>query len=138
MEEKQNMSARWSNKANTIVIVLLFVGVFLYNMINPSDRVEVTVDDTDLILGGYEEITYRIPLDTIDSFTYVEEMEYPEESKSILCGTYSNEQWGQYILYVNGKVPACVVAEAESGTYMFNYESESTTKSLYEALLELL
>ncbi len=132
------MSEKKNNTANTIIIVLIFVGVFLYNVINPSNTVTIQVEDTDLILGGYEDITYRIPLDTIESFTYVEEMEYPEETKSVLYGAYSNEQWGEYILYVNGKVPSCIVAETENGTYVFNYENESTTESLCEALLELL
>lgn len=127
-----------SNIANTIILVVIFAGVFLYNMVNPSNMVTIQVEDTDLVLGGYEDITYSIPLDTINSFTYVEETEYPEETKSILHGTYSNEQWGEYILYVNGKVPSCIVAETKSGTYVFNYENESTTKSLYEALEELL
>lgn len=132
------MKQKKSNTANTIIIVLIFVGVFLYNIINPSDMVKIQVEDTDLILGGYEDITYSIPLDTIDSLTYQEEVEYPEETKSILCGAYSNEQWGEYILYVNGKVSACIVMETESGTYVFNYENASTTKALYDALLELL
>lgn len=127
-----------SNIANTIILVVIFVGVFLYNMINPSNVVTIQVEDTDLVLGGYEDITYSIPLDTINRFTYVEEVEYPEETKSILHGTYSSEQWGEYILYVNGKVSSCIVAETENGTYVFNYENESTTKSLCEALEELL
>lgn len=127
-----------SNIANTIILVVIFVGVFLYNMINPKDMVKIQVEGTDLILSGYEDIAYTIPLDTVDSFTYVEEMEYPEESKSVLHGTYSNEQWGEYILYVNGKVSSCIVAKTDGGTYVFNYESANTTKSLHEALLELL
>lgn len=131
------MNAKQNSVANTIIIVVIFVGVFLYNMINPQNTVAVTVDDANLVLSGYEEITYRIPLDTIESFTYVEEMEYPEESKSIIYGTYSNEQWGEYILYVNGKVSSCIVADTQSGTYVFNYENASTTKSLYDALLAL-
>lgn len=132
------MKQKKGNKANTIILVLIFVGVFLYNVVNPREMVTIQVEDTALILGGYEDITYEIPLDAINELSYVEEAEYPEESKSILHGTYSNERWGEYILCVNGKVPACIVMETERGTYVFNYDNENTTKALYEALLELL
>lgn len=132
------MSAKKSNIANTIIVIVIFVGAFLSNIINPKDTVAVYVEEDILVIEGVEDVSYRVPLDTIDSFTYVEEMQYPEDSKSIICGTYTNEQWGEYTLCVNGKVAACVVAEAENGTYMFNYEDASTTKSLCQALQELL
>ena len=127
-----------SNLANTVILIAIFVGVFLYNMVNPRDMVTFQVDESNLTLGGYEDIVYTIPLDTILGFTFVEEAQYPEETKSVLHGTYHNDQWGEHILYVNGKVSSCIVIESEHATYVFNYENESTTRSLYEALLELL
>ena len=131
METKKNI-------ANTVILIVIFAGVFLYNIINPSDMVEVYVESDVLVIAGLENVTYRIPVDTVDRFYYLEEMEYPEEAKSILCGTYSNETLGEYVLYVNGKIDACIVAETENGTYVFNYENASTTKSLCEALEELI
>lgn len=125
-----------SNRANILILVVIFVGVFLYNVINPGNSVEFQIDGEDIVLSGYEDVVYRFPLDSVESFTYVEEMEYPEGEK-VICGTYSSEQWGEYILYAYRKVDSCIVAQTESGVYLFNFESNDTTQSLYEALLKL-
>lgn len=135
MEEKKRKN---SNLVNMAIIVAIFVGVMIYNAVNPTQVVTIDVDETEIVLAGYEDVEYHIPLDRVERFTYVEDMEYPVETKGILCGTYHNEQWGDYVLYVNGKVSACIAAETENGVYVFNYENAATTQSLHEALVKLL
>lgn len=135
MEEKKRKN---NNVANLAIVVAIFVGVIIYNMVNPAQVVEIDVDETEIVLSGYEDAQYHIPLASVERFTYVEDMEYPEETKGVLCGTYHNEQWGDYVLYVNGKVSACIAAETENGVYVFNYENAATTQSLHEALEKLI
>lgn len=127
-----------SNRISTLIIVAIFVGVFLYNVFNPAGRVLLQVESDEIVLSGYEDVAYHIPLDSVESFTYMEDVEYPVETKKLICGTYSNEQWGDYVLYVSGRVSSCIVADTQNGVYVFNYESDATTKSLHEALVKLL
>lgn len=132
MREKRN---RW---ANWLIVAAIFVVVTLASILNPSDTVRASVKDDNLVLEGCKNVQYFIPLSTIDRVTCVEDPVYAADSKGVVCGTYTNDAWGEHILYVDTGIDACIVVESANGTYVFNVESEDTTKVFCEAFLEIL
>ena len=132
------MGEKRSRWANWIIIAAIFVGVTAVRFLNPSDTVMVGVKDDHLVLEGCKNVQYFIPMSTIERMTYEEDPMYAADTKGVVCGTYTSDDWGEHVLYVDTGIDACIVVESTNGTYVFNVESEDTTKAFYEAFLEIL
>ena len=136
MENKEAIEKKWVKRSNLIIILVIFIGVTLASILNPTHMVVARVENDVLILEGYEDTAFSISLDAIEDISYAESVNYGETTQDILCETGTNEQWGEYVLYVNTETAACVVIESKGITYLFNCVGEDITKDFYEALLE--
>ena len=132
------MKEKRSRKANWLLIAAIFVVVTVVSIVNPADTVVAYVEDQCLVLKGCQDVQYSIPLDSISRVVVVEEPEYAADGRGVVCGTYTNEAWGEHILYANLKIDACIVLESTNGTYVFNVESEETTRAFCQALGDIL
>lgn len=132
------MKGKTNRKTNWLLIVAIFVVVSVVSVVNPADTVRAFVENDHLVLEGCDDVQYFIPMDTIQQIALVEDAEYAVDGRGVVCGTYTNETWGEHILYANLKINACIVLESANGIYVFNVESEDTTKAFYEAFLEIL
>ena len=126
---------------NLWIVIGIFVVVTIFHIVNPSDMVVLRVEDNVLIMEGTNDVSYQVPIESIQSLEYVENPSYPENLQNpqkVVSGKFANEQWGEHHLCVFSEVPACVVAYAETGIYVFNCESEGTTKEFYNAMLKII
>ncbi len=64
------------------------------------------------------------------------EMISGEETWNIRSGTFRNSEFGEYELHVMHRLHNFIVVETDEGILAFNLESDKTTKSLYEYILE--
>lgn len=132
---------KWKNRINLIIMIAIFAGAIISALANPADRVAISFEENDLVIEGADEVVYKIPLDTIQEVTYVEDAEYAadvQEQQDVICGQYKNDRWGDHFLCVYAQLPACIVVDSQEGTYVFNYQNADTTKKFYDAFLEML
>lgn len=132
------MKEKINRKANWLLIIAIFVVVSVVSIVNPADSVVAFVDENHLVLDGCDDIQYYIPMDTIEQIVLVEDAEYAADGRGVVCGKYTNETWGEHILYANMKIDTCIVLKCTNGIYVFNIENKDTTKAFYEAFLEIL
>lgn len=132
------MGEKRSRCANWLIVAAIFVIVTVAGFLKPSDTVMASVKDDYLVLEGCKDVQYFIPMSTIERMTYKEDPMYAADIKGVVCGTYTSDDWGEHILYVDTGIDACIVVESTNGTYVFNVENEDTTKAFYEAFLEIL
>ena len=132
------MGEKRSRWANWLIIAALFVIVTVAGVLNPADTVMVGVKDDHLVLEGCKNAQYFIPMSTIERVAYAEDPAYAVDAEGVVCGTYTNEAWGEHVLYADVGVDACIVVKSANGTYVFNVENEDATKAFYEAFLEIL
>jgi len=132
------MKEKRRSKLNWLLVVVIFVVVSVVGLVNPPDAVRAFVENDHLVLEGCNDVEYFIPMDTIEQVTLVEDAEYAADGRGAVCGRYTNEIWGEHVLYVNMKIDACIVVESARGIYVFNVESKDTTKAFYEAFLKIL
>lgn len=93
-----------------------------------------------LVIGrsGYElPVTYE----EVTAIEYLKEMDYGNLIDGVddgkeKSGRWENDELGQYLLCVNAKVKPCIVLRTNEQTLVINYESEQSTRALYDALLE--
>lgn len=134
MSEKQK---KW---VNGLLIVGIFLVVTIFYVMNPSDRVTLRVEDGILSVEGAQDYSFRMPLEQIGRLELEEDAVYPDTGmdSDVLCGSFSDGTRGKYELCVYADVPVCMAAYTPDGTYVFNCEDADTTRSFYEALLELI
>lgn len=80
----------------------------------------------------YEKVTVIEYRGEIDYGTMIDGADDGKEKS----GRWENDEFGQYLLCVNAKVEPCIVLHTEEQTMVINYESEQSTRALYDALVE--
>lgn len=132
-------------KINLILTIILFAIIFLFLWKDDSKSVLLDFQDTALTLNAPADDAFSvtIPYAGIQSVDLISELAFGrctdgvdlEDRKN---GSWENSAYGDYTLCVYANVPVYIVLHTAQGVTVFNYESESTTQQLYEALLPYL
>ncbi len=126
---------------NIIIIALIFVVGFALS--RNSDSVTCEIDDDVLLISGLGDRAYSIPFDEILSVSFGENLDYGtlvdgDETDSYLSGTFNNELFGNYSLYVCKDNSAYIELDTNIGICVFNIEDEADTEDYCNALIDLL
>lgn len=143
-EKKENKYTMFGNKRNLIFIILIFVGVTIFFIINSSNNgfIPFTVKDDSFIISGSKEYSFTINIADVDTITLSEIPDMGEciedhSTRKYNCGTYKNDTYGTYEACLLKKIKRCIEITTKDGnTYVFNYESRTATEELYKAILE--
>ena len=130
----------WKKSVMTIVGWIAVIAVFSLFM-KPKANVSCAAEDGQLLVTGRSGYELTIVYDTLVSVEYFDEMEYGTmiegtDDKYEKSGLWENDELGQYLMCTSAKVDSCIVIETEEQVMVINYASETSTSSLYEALLE--
>lgn len=133
----------FGNKRNLIFIIVIFVGVTIYFIArNGSSPYSFSISDQTIKLAGSNDYSYSLPISSIKSMELTEIDDYGEAVKdasdrSHICGTYRNDQFGQYDLWVIKKISqVIVITDTDGHVLVINYENARSTQELYKALDE--
>lgn len=123
-------------------VVWLAVILILARTMKGEKSVGVTVEPDGLSFETDSGYASQLKWDEIQSLELKENISYGTlvdgvDSSKEKSGTWSSEEFGEYELFSNAKLQRCIVCRRESGQVIaFNFESEESTKSLYDAILE--
>lgn len=133
------------NIRNIIIIAAIFIGVTLYSIISGGDTMILDFTESTLTMHGVSDFTETMEYSDIESAEYMDSI--PEtgtmvsgyEKGQYSCGTWENEQYGTYRLFITDKAENCIKLTLTDGSIiLFNYIQTYHTQEVYEMLLEFL
>ncbi len=135
-------------KRNWIVIIVIIAAVTIFSIVNPGYGVTPNFGDVSLTINGPKDFSYTIQYEDIEEVFVDEEFEAGEkidggEEWGFRWGKWTNSKYGEYSVAMKpkwrliGGKPASVIVvktneDGKTGYYMFNVESDDTTKNLME------
>lgn len=100
--------------------------------------------DDILTLTGPRKTSVTVPYDDIESIELITLADPGEKidggsSRSYYWGTWKNEEYGEYKLFVNKRSPAAILVKTFAGDIIiFNQGDTVTTENTYKMFSELL
>ncbi len=141
--QKEYQRAKMTGWRDTIICALVIVAVILAKDAIVGGDFSPVLGETEfsimlpsgeqrtIVYEELESLEYR-EIDSIDRGELVE----GEEGRRCWSGVYHNEEYGEYEMYVLSRLDTCIVAHTTDRVYVFNMESDDTTKILYDFLLD--
>lgn len=123
------------------IIAAVFIGVTAYSLINQSainNRFAFSGEGGIILSdsqGGVTEISFA----DITSVALVDAPDYGEPVagntvNGVQEGLWQSDMFGEYIASVSKKITNCVVIRTNEATYVINFESNTATSAIYEAI----
>lgn len=128
---------------NVFFILLILAVVLFYTFSGGSVGASLDFGEEALTLSA-SNYDWAIPYDQIHSLELsalpnIGTMIEGSEKRTLCCGTWQNELWGDYALCVNPKISQCIVVTThDKGIYVLNYENSDSTQQLHKMFTELL
>lgn len=146
-EMKRNKFFGWRD----VVVCLLIVGVFLIfrdktgsflglggaglEPVLEETRFGITDTEGKTHFFGYAEAESIELFSDLKSFDKGEQVD-GTATRSLCSGTWRNSAFGEYQLHVQTKLKNYIVVHDAGGVLVFNFESDETTRSLYDYFME--
>lgn len=126
----------------TIIIWVAVVAVLSF-FLRPRPSVSAEALDGAIAITGKSGYTFTVQYEDITDIRYSADYDYGTciegtDSDAEMSGSWQNAELGEYNLCVDPDIGCCVIAWTGSGTYVFNYESESATEGLFEAIEKVM
>lgn len=136
------MTHRGRNLAIIIVVLVIF---YFVTPFRTGDSVSLNVKEGVLTVAGAEDFSFALDISQIIrmELTALTEAglatEDGGETRFLYWGVWENDLWGQYTLCASKQFNTIILITVADGQYFaFNYENNSTTEEMYQALLEYL
>lgn len=134
---KEKNSRMWASWIIWAVVILA-----LSRFMAGEQQVSVAVGTEGLSFKTESGYTSQLGWDDISAlevradFAYGTLVEGTDTDKE-KSGIWTNDALGEYELIAEAKISACIICSTRSGRVVaFNFESEESTRSLYEAIQE--
>lgn len=126
----------WKKNYLWSLAVLAVVAAYFF-FFNPGIRVQPGTDGLTVSAPKSESVT--VAYADVTSLTLVSQPDYGVgkpggHTGGCLYGQWENDAWGSYQLYVNKKVPLCVVIRTDKTVVSVNESSEQETRALWDML----
>lgn len=132
-----------SNKKHFIFPLLLVAAVLIYSLSGNSIGIQLDFGEDTLTVSAMDQ-DWPIPYNSIASLELVTlpdlgTMTEGTEKRTLQCGTWQNETWGEYSLCVDPRIiQGLVITQNDGSVFLLNYESDESTAALWEMFTELL
>ena len=132
-----------SKQKNLALVVLILVLVLFYIFSGGSVGISLDFGESELTLSA-SDYDWLIPYEEIDSLALTD---LPEpgtvidgsETRTLCCGTWKNETYGEYTLCADPGIGKCIVIRMKTGdVYVINYENSDSTAQLHQMFTDLL
>ena len=134
MEKKELFKKNKTGMIITAVLLIAIAALLIFS------KVSIIADEQSItIKSGLERLTIdyddMVKVEKVDSITVGSRVMGADLIK-IYSGTFKNEQYGRYKLYVYKNVKDYIVIEYKDGFAVFNQDTSELTDSLYNDILE--
>lgn len=126
-----------------VISVLLIAVLFGLFWKQNANSVSIQFQDDSMTLSAPESDAFTIDIayGDISSMELVQDLDLGScvdgtEEELRKNGMWENTAFGQYYLCIYTNIPQYIVLHTTDGVVVFNYESEDTTKKLYEAFVD--
>ncbi len=129
---------------NFLWLVLVLVIFSIVTFVRGSFSMYLDLGESAIVVSAPQNFIYQLPYENIADVELIEEFESGtmvdgNANRQYFWGTWENEAWGQYTLCAAKKIDcAILIRETNGNILVINYESEKTTASLAEMLLQLI
>lgn len=128
---------------NTVKVLLIVIAIVVFaNIFGIYKKDSLTLEIKDDVFHMYydDDIVVQFEKNEIISLELLDELTLGDEVDVIAqddyeAGTWKNDTWGEYTLYIDPSIERYVVVTTDNDTFVFNYSSEDATDSVYNALL---
>jgi hypothetical protein len=119
------------------VVAVLSLGM------KPVRNTDCEVFDGGLLVTGQSGYELSVDFASIEAVEYRAEIDYGNLMEGIdnskeKSGKWENDELKDYCMCVNAKVESCIILYMSEQTIVINYESEDSTKALYDAICEVI
>lgn len=131
--DRKRVWISWAVWAVVILILSRFMGSEKAVGVNvESDGLSFETDSGYASQLKWDDIQSLELRESLSCGTLVEGVNSRKEKS----GVWSSEEFGEYELFSNAKLSSCIVCQRKTGQVIaFNFESEESTRSLYDAIL---
>lgn len=118
--------------------------LILAKVMNGSSVTSVTVEENGLSFAAESGYTSSLKWDEVKSVEMRDALDYGtlvdgSDTSKEKSGLWTNDEFGEYELFVSPKISTCIVCTLQTDrVIVINYESEESTDSFYQAILEKL
>ena len=132
-----------SKQKNLVLVVLILALVLFYVFSGGSVGISLDFGEDALILSA-ADYDWHIPYSQIESLELTEFSDPGTltdgiEKRTLCCGNWKNEIWGEYTLCADPRIESCIVIRMKSGdVYVLNYENGDSTGQLHRMFTDLL
>lgn len=137
MKKDKDQIKSWLSWAVWIIVI-----VILSRFMGGGLAVNVTMDADRLYLETKSGYVSQIMWEDIQSVELTDDVRYGvvidgENGAKEKSGVWRNDEFGEYELCISTKFSKYIVCVSQSGhVIVFNYESEASTNSLYDAMMK--
>ncbi len=137
---KRNLADNpFGKKGKTITLIAVLVIFSLVAVLMFTGEITVSYGDASFTVDASLYNSLTVDYDSIDSIEYRENFEfgsrtYGAGSARLLAGNFTNDEFGNYILYSYTKSDAVVVIKSNKKTLVIGGIDEKATKEIYETL----
>lgn len=127
---------------SALFLLILLIAIPLF-MTDGSGENLLTWENRTLQIHTPDGQVYRIPYDQIEGMTLLEDPDFGtcisgDSTKKLRYGVWENAFIGKYILCAYRSFDTIIQITTTEKTYWIGYESEETTRILYQSFLEHL
>ena len=118
-----------------VTVIFLFVGILMF-----TGEITVTYDEASFTVDASIYNSLSVDYDSIASVEYREDFDFGSRtfgagSARLLAGNFTNDEFGNYILYSYTKSDAVVVIKSDKKTLVIGGIDKKATREIYETLL---
>lgn len=142
MDDTYEQEKRRTNFNSLFVLVIILV-ILLLTYLGQINAASFAWTGSGLTMTVADDTVYTVYYEDILSIDLVTSPDYGaclsgSDGFRQDYGTWENDLWGTYQLCVTSAAKEAIVLTLTDSIFVFNYESDKTTESLYEYLLELI
>ena len=141
LNESFESDVKRNHKSQIISFLILFLIIIGYSLwrSHGSDSLKMQWTEEALTITDPSGGTYSLQLENINSISYQSDWNFgdcPEskENHFYRYGRCENDTVGKYQLYASKNCSSVILIRTDTETTAVSYESDTTTKQLYEAL----
>lgn len=117
-----------------ITVILLFVAILMF-----TGEITVSYGNTSFTVDASLYNSLTVDYDSMTSVEYREDFDFGSRtfgagSARLLAGNFTNDEFGNYILYSYTKSDAVVIIKSDKKTLVIGGIDEKATKEIYETL----
>lgn len=133
-----------SRLKNLIWLVVILVAFTVFISVHGDGSIDVNFDDRELVLTAPEQFSCSVKYDEIKALELVDLTDLGSvvsgsENSTYKWGSYKNELWGEYALFINQKIDnGILITTKNDERIVFNLENRDTTTALLDSFRELI